>query len=153
MICMPRERKNSSHAASIQRFVTIVFPLPPRLGRFLWFGAGETLSVGRLATFAGRSTWLLRSSGKLVGKDSSFDSMESTGLQFFRNQIFIARVSTGDEQQCALILLNHAFFLGSSALQPLSENSTIDPSLCFHLNVKLIVNEFPSYVCDYIEID
>jgi hypothetical protein len=98
MICMPREQKNSSHAASIQRFVTIVFPLPPRLGRFLWFGAGETLSVGRLATFAGRSTWLLRSSGKLVGKDSSFDSMESTGLQFFRNQIFIARVSTGDEQ-------------------------------------------------------
>jgi hypothetical protein len=36
------------------------------------------------------------------------------------------------------ILINQSAFPGSSDLQPAAENSTIDPSLCFDLNVKFI---------------
>jgi hypothetical protein len=143
---MPRERKNSSHAVSILRFVTIVFPLLPRPDRLLSFGKDETLLLGGLATLTERSSSLLRFTGQSVRKDSSSDPRKSTGLQFFCSQIFMVRVSTGDGPQRPLILLNHALFSGSSALQPFSQNSTIDPSLCFHLNIKLIGMGFSRYV-------
>ena len=39
-----------------------------------------------------------------------------------------------------LVHFSQSAFPRSSDLQPCAENSTIDPSLCFHLNAKFIKN-------------
>jgi hypothetical protein len=59
--------------------------------------------------------------------------------QLFFSHALILGVSAGELLQSALIRANHLRFLGSSEAQPCSENSMIDPSLCFHLNKNIAV--------------
>ena len=65
--------------------------------------------------------------------------MNSIRQQLFFSQALICGVSAGELLKSPLIRINQRRFLGSFDVQPWSENSTIDPSLCLHLNKNIAV--------------
>src|ERR1700756_2476309 len=116
------------------RWFIIDFRPPRRKGSLFSSDGRSTFRLAFAVSASGPSNLSPRFLLKPLRLRASSGPLDSTSSQLLCNQILTARVSAGGGRQPPLILFNHAPFSGSSALQPFSENSTIDPSLCFQRN-------------------
>jgi hypothetical protein len=133
------KEKGLPQATLTLRMLILGSHLVPRKNLPLWLNVSERLSLAPLDIASVLPSLPHGLSGTPAGVGASSGPFDSISRQVSCNQILIMGAITGDVLQSSLILINQSFFSGSSDLQPWSENSTSDPSLCFHLIRKVTI--------------